>query len=172
MYQELQQQFNTTMRSFVEQQRDYFDNLHEKSFTTKERNEDLRLPKIAIPRFNGNYADFPSFKDLYESAVHKNIGLSKVNKFTYLETLLEGEAANLVKHMQVTETNYNSAWEKIVTRYDHKDHIMNMLIKQFLDQPKLQGKAKDIRHMADKTDEVLRGINALGTEAEARDSCG
>ncbi|CAF4927814.1 unnamed protein product [Pieris macdunnoughi] len=32
----------------------------------------LRLPKISIPVFSGNYSDWQTFKDLFESLIHNN----------------------------------------------------------------------------------------------------
>ena len=52
-----------------------------------------KLPKIMLPRFNGEIMKFRGFWDRYESAVHNNQSLSAVNTFNYLHALLDGAAA-------------------------------------------------------------------------------
>ena len=52
-----------------------------------------KLPKLQLPKFGGRVTEWSSFWDLYDSAIHSNSSISKVNKFNYLQTLLEGNAA-------------------------------------------------------------------------------
>lgn len=42
---------------------------------------DVRLPKLNIPEFEGNYSDFKSFFDLFSSSVHNNHSLTASQKF-------------------------------------------------------------------------------------------
>ena len=51
----------------------------------------MKLPKLALPSFDGNYTRWLTFWDSYESAVHKNPELSDIDKFTYLKSLLQPE---------------------------------------------------------------------------------
>ena len=55
-----------------------------------------KLPKLVIPRFNGDVTRFRSFWDSFDSAINKNLSLSAVDKFNYLHTLLEGPAARSI----------------------------------------------------------------------------
>ena len=48
-----------------------------------------KLPKITLPRFSGEVTKFRAFWDSFESAVDKNSSLSAVDKFNYLNALLE-----------------------------------------------------------------------------------
>ena len=52
-----------------------------------------KLPKITLPRFSGEITKFRAFWDSLESAVDKNPSLYAVDKFNYLNALLEGSAA-------------------------------------------------------------------------------
>ena len=51
-----------------------------------------RLPKLVLPKFNGEITKFKSFWDSFDSAVNKNADLYSVDKFNYLHALLEGQA--------------------------------------------------------------------------------
>ncbi|GFQ97090.1 uncharacterized protein TNCT_650511 [Trichonephila clavata] len=88
------------------------------------KSSNFKLPKINIECFSGDYKDWPSFKDLYVSLVHDNMWLSNIQKFQYLRGLLLLEPANIIKHIPITETAYNEAWEKLLARYDKKKQII------------------------------------------------
>ena len=45
----------------------------------------VRLPKITLPRFNGDITRFYSFWQSFESSIDKNESLSPVDNFNYLE---------------------------------------------------------------------------------------
>ena len=45
-----------------------------------------KLPKISLPKFDGNIIKWQSFWDSFESAVHNNETLSNVQKFNYLKS--------------------------------------------------------------------------------------
>jgi hypothetical protein len=51
-----------------------------------------KLPKLPLKKFSGNLTDWQSFYDSYKAAVHTNDSLSKVDKFNYLKSLVEGPA--------------------------------------------------------------------------------
>lgn len=128
---------------------------------------DIKLPRLNIPKFSGDYQEWFAFFDLFNSTVHHNKSLSKSQKLQYLKSLLEGEAAVLLNHLAITDQNYDEAYEKLSSRYNKKKHIMSSFIKSFLDivaVPK-----SNLRKITNCADEVIRGMNSLGAEAQARD---
>ena len=68
-----------------------------------------RLPKLVLPKFNGEITKFNSFWDSLDSAVNKNADLSSVDKFNYLHALLEGQAAGAIQGLTLSESNYQAA---------------------------------------------------------------
>ncbi|GFU38667.1 uncharacterized protein TNCV_434631 [Trichonephila clavipes] len=134
------------------------------------KSSNFKLPKINIERFSGDYKNWPSFKDLYVSLVHDNMCLSNIQKFQYLRGLLLSEPANIIKHIPITETAYNEAWEKLLARYDKKKQIIFSLIKTFMEQPSFNDtNSHNLRNIADTSDEVIRGLKSIDTKAESRD---
>ncbi|GFY49186.1 uncharacterized protein TNIN_285151 [Trichonephila inaurata madagascariensis] len=109
---------NLSVRTYVyNANSDVFENV------SNMQSSNFKLPKINIERFSGNYKDWPSFKDLYVSLVHDNMCLSNIQKFQYLRGLLLSEPANVIKHIPITETACNEAWENFLARYDKKKQI-------------------------------------------------
>ncbi|XP_055839162.1 uncharacterized protein LOC129907116 [Episyrphus balteatus] len=153
-----------TLNLLASQQLNLIGALHERP------QSELRMPTLTIPQFNGSYATWPSFQDLYKSIVHTNSRLSKIQKFQYLKGLLIGDAADQIRHILVTEENYDTAWEKLVDRYDKKKQIINNYIKTFIEQPQLNfASATQLRRLADTSDEVIRGLGTVGPDAQKRD---
>ncbi|GFX98336.1 integrase catalytic domain-containing protein [Trichonephila clavipes] len=156
---------NLSVRTYV-----YNDNSDVFENVSNMKSSNFKLPKINIERFSGDYKNWPSFKDLYVSLVHDNMCLSNIQKFQYLRGLLLSEPANIIKHIPITETAYNEAWEKLLARYDKKKQIIFSLIKTFMEQPSFNDtNSHNLRNIADTSDEVIRGLKSIDTKAESRD---
>ena len=48
-----------------------------------------RLPKLTLKSFDGDITQWIGFWDSFKLAIHDNTGLSDIDKFTYLRSLLE-----------------------------------------------------------------------------------
>ncbi|XP_053376643.1 uncharacterized protein LOC128547613 [Mercenaria mercenaria] len=70
-----------------------------------------RLPKFSLPNFNGNILEWQAFWDSFSSAVHSNQNLTDVQKFNYLRSQLEDEAARKIDGFALTNANYSNAVE-------------------------------------------------------------
>ncbi|GFT96155.1 uncharacterized protein TNCV_1884771 [Trichonephila clavipes] len=85
--------------------------------------------------------------------------------------LLLSEPANIIKHIPITETAYNEAWEKLLARYDKMKQIIFSLIETFMEQPSFNNtNSHNLRNIADTSDEVIRGLKSIDTKAESRDN--
>lgn len=129
---------------------------------------DVRLPKINVPVFDGKYSEFKSFFDLFSSSIHNNNNLSAAQKFQYLKGLLKEDPANLIRHLQVSDQNYEEALNKLKERYDKPSLVVDSLIETFLKIPKAD-ESQELRKLANVADEVIRGLRAQGPDAEKRD---
>ena len=68
----------------------------------------LQLPRISLPKFSGNYAEWENFRELFESLVTSKDSLSNTPKLHYLKARVTGKAAILISHIKVTDTNYDA----------------------------------------------------------------
>ena len=66
----------------------------------------LKLPKLKLPKFDGDVLKFQHFWNQFEAAVHDNDNVPAVQKFTYLRSVLEGVAYHTIEGFEVTSTNY------------------------------------------------------------------
>ncbi|XP_065724971.1 uncharacterized protein [Drosophila suzukii] len=83
-------------------------------------------------------------------------------KFHHLKTLLVDEAANLVRHLAITDTAYNTAWERLKERYNRPRHIVNSFLEQFKSLPTTTKiDATVLRKVSDGANEIVRGLDAV-----------
>ncbi|XP_046869289.1 uncharacterized protein LOC124461927 [Drosophila willistoni] len=120
------------------------------------------LPKIQIKRFAGLYTEWPAFQDIYESTIHNKRELTNTQKFHHLKTLLVDDAANLVRHLAITDTAYNTAWERLKERYNRPRHIVNSFLEKFMGLPTTNKiDVSILRKVSDGTNEIVRGLDAI-----------
>lgn len=132
-------------------------------------NNDIKIPRIALPKFSGDYILWRSFHDLFVSAVHNNAAVPLVQKLQYLKSLLTGEAEHLLRQFQVTEANYVKAWKVLCDRYDNKRVLLNIQLKTLLNQPVAKETALGLRNLLDTTNECLQSLENLGIVTESWD---
>jgi len=69
----------------------------------------IKLAALNIPVFNGDYADWTSFHDIFVALIHTNINLTPIQNFFYLRSSLVNEPANCIKNLETTANNYEHA---------------------------------------------------------------
>ncbi len=76
-----------------------------------------KLLKLTLPKFKGQVTKWGSFWDSYSSSIHDNSEISKINKFNYLNSLLEGAALRAIQGLTLTGANYDSAIQILKDRF-------------------------------------------------------
>ena len=109
-----------------------------------------KLPKLIIPKFNGDVKRFRSFWDSFDSAINKNPSMSAVDKFNYLHTLLEGTAARSIQGLALSEANYPAAIGILQDRFGKPHHIIAAHMDEFIKLPECNSdKASQLRLIYD-----------------------
>lgn len=88
----------------------------------------VKLPQINLPQFSGNTIEWENFKDLFETLIIQNTSLTNVTRLHYLKLSLKGEAAKILRHVVITDSNFLSTWETLKQRYDDKRTLISMYI--------------------------------------------
>ena len=94
----------------------------------------IKLPKLSLRKFNGDLTSWMPFWESFKSFIHENKEITSIDKFNYLNSLLEGSAAAAIAGLTLSEANYNEAvtiltkWfgnrQQIVTK--HMDALMGL----------------------------------------------
>lgn len=83
-------------------------------------NNSVKLPKLTLPTFDGNLKNWSTFRDMFDSLIHKNSYISNVEKFQYLVSSLSGVPLNIVSALPISHDNYAVAYDLLVKRYQNK----------------------------------------------------
>ena len=120
-----------------------------------------------LPKFSGEITKFKSFWDSFDSAVNKNAHLSSVDKFNYLHALLEGQAAQAIQGLTLSESNYQLAVEILHERFGKTQQIISAHMDELLKLPTCTwDKPGQLRIICDKIKINVRGLERLGVKAE------
>ena len=126
-----------------------------------------KLPKLHIAKFSGDVTKFRTFWDSFDSAVNQNPSLSAIDKFNYLQGLLDGPAAAAIQGLTLSEANYTTALALLKERFGKTQQVISAHMDQLLRLPSCIGdKASQIRAIYDKISVQVRGLDALGVRAE------
>lgn len=86
----------------------------------------IKPPKIELKHFGGNRQDWAEFWECFEAAIDKS-NLTDAEKFTYLRTLLKGEAKELLAGLATTADNYKVAVDLLKGRCGNKQELIREL---------------------------------------------
>ena len=138
--------------------------------TTEPRNvPHVKLPKLSLKKFDGDLTKWTTFWDTFEAAIHNSSTLTSIDKFNYLNSLLESAAADAVSGLTLTAANYEEAIATLKRRFGNKQLIINrhMDLLLNLDAVTSQHNLKALRHLYDVVEANVRGLRALGVPSES-----
>lgn len=122
----------------------------------------IKLPPLKIKVFSGNKLDWPEFKAICEATFSN---MDPINRFRYLKSQLDGEAARAVKHLPITNTSYDQAWLILEKKYDNERAIINANLARLIDLPSIQRESADsLKLLVDTTNECLAAVQSYGID--------
>ncbi|GFV23479.1 integrase catalytic domain-containing protein [Trichonephila clavipes] len=85
-----------------------------------------RLPKLTLESFSGkDISSFPSFWARFKSAVHENLSLNDVDKFSYLKSVVTSDAELAIRGLTLTSENYAKAMKILENRFGRKELVVD-----------------------------------------------
>ncbi len=127
------------------------------------RKRTVNLPKLPLPRFEGNLLKWTTFHDSFTSAVHNDASLSDVQRFQYLRGQLDGEAARAIEGLALTNDNYNKAQDILAKRFGQKHKLINAYMRALWEIEQPADTVEQLRTFHDGLESHVRGLEALGT---------
>lgn len=87
-----------------------------------------------------------------------------MEKMHYLKTSLQGQAAQLIRSLEITESNYKIAWKMICDRFQNKKLLINNHVKALFNLPIVKGESSiELRKLVDDFSKNLLSLEKLGT---------
>ncbi|KAJ8042348.1 hypothetical protein HOLleu_13378 [Holothuria leucospilota] len=129
----------------------------------------VKLPKLELPKFSGKVIDWQPFWDQFKAVVD-NSELPTVNKFSYLQALLEGDAKTCIQGLAPTAKHYDIACNLLKERYGRPEKIIFAHIQGLLSlaSPSTKGRAplSMLWKMQDELLSHIRSLETLGISGE------
>jgi hypothetical protein len=122
----------------------------------------VNLPKLQLPKFDGNILKWSPFYDAFCAAVHNDDNLDNIQKFQYLNSTLSGEAAHAIEGLPLTNSNYEEALSVLTKRYGQPHKIINSYMKALWELPKPSDNLANLKEFYDNLETYIRGLRSLG----------
>lgn len=120
-----------------------------------------KLPTIELPKFSGDHTQWQSFWDKFTAIVHVS-DIPAVSKFTYLQSLLKGDALSAINGLALTEANYDTARNILENRFGKKERIVFSHLQQLLNLSITGRSTSDLWTLYDKLQTHVRSLETMG----------
>ena len=131
----------------------------------------VKLPRLDIPKFNGNYNQWKNFYNLFVSTIHEDRKLRPVQKLQYLLSSVTDAAKDLIKNYDLEDENYDLALNALKDEYDHKRLLANTHLHTLFSLPVLKNEfSGDIKTMIHTTRQCLVSLENLGLDTSSWDA--
>lgn len=146
-----------------EREQSNLSNLNDTINDTLPLNTDHSLPEIKLPVFDGQFINWPAFKEIFLARIHKNALLSNLQKFYYLKGALNGDAAEDIQHISVIGDNYRVVWDMLLKQYENKRVLFSHYMDMFENQSSFSCEDHNsLRRFLQTIRSCLNAISSLG----------
>ncbi|XP_029167976.1 uncharacterized protein LOC114938272 [Nylanderia fulva] len=133
------------------------------SMNSSSASHSRRLPRIDLPKFNGEYSQWNHFRDLFASMINANTDLSAVEKLHYLKMSLSDEPATLLKGVEISSEGFNRAWDTLIDRYDNKRILIEAQLSALFSIRKAKSEcASEVKRLLCELKEAIGALATLG----------
>ena len=126
----------------------------------------VKLPRLEIMKFTGEFTKWQTFYDSFEAAVEKNQSLSNIEKFNYLRSYLANDAYNCIAGLSLTNENYIQALNLLKERYGNKQKIITSHVNELLEMDVCGNDTKTIRQFYDNIESHVRSLQGIGVDGK------
>ncbi|UYV63235.1 hypothetical protein LAZ67_2003507, partial [Cordylochernes scorpioides] len=128
----------------------------------------VKLPKLMISKFYGNFSEWLTFWNSFDAAIHQNNSLNPIDKFNYLKSHLGGTALNTVEGFALSADNYEKAIKLLKDRFGREDilisrHMNNLLSMRPL---KTSSDVRTFRELFDNLSVQIRSLESLNVSID------
>ncbi|XP_050338934.1 uncharacterized protein LOC126765270 isoform X3 [Bactrocera neohumeralis] len=129
-----------------------------------------RLPVLQIPTFNGKYSDWPDFFSMFNTVVHQDVDLSRIEKFQHLRSSLRDAALDTILSLEISKQSYDKAIDLLKARFDNKRLNFQAHIRDIFQLKRVEGdRVAKLRELSDTVNAHLRALQTMGTKEQIAD---
>lgn len=121
----------------------------------------IRVPEISIPIFDGDVRSFKTFRDTFLSIMSR-IRISDIEKLLFLKSKLGGTALKSVENLTAIGINYSTAWDLLNKRFDNERLMIESYVDALLNaQPTNHSKASSIIGFQQEYQSILHNLKTM-----------
>ncbi|XP_050487367.1 uncharacterized protein LOC126871985 [Bombus huntii] len=122
-----------------------------------------KLPDLRLPTFDGSLEKWNTFYDTFSSTIDKNPNLTEVQKFHYLQSALQGEAADCLNALPLSNINYSQAITILKESFECPRYTAVSHSMAIIDYPKLTKESPtELRRLVHTFKQHIYALNKLG----------
>lgn len=125
----------------------------------------VKLERISVPTFHGDYRHFVNFKDMYVNLIHNELKLSHGQKLHYLKKALIGKSAYLLNDVLLTDASYIPVWNRVLEKYDDKCRIIKSYLESLFSVERIKSE-KQLTALHESFDGAVRNLKSSGEATE------
>ena len=127
----------------------------------------VKLPKLELPKFDGDIMKFQAFWDAFDSTINKNTRLNPIDKFTYLKSQLTNQAREIISGLDITDANYKVAIDLLHERYGKRHLLIQAHYARLKEIPTASPYYDKLRQTTDEIEKHIRSLESLGETIES-----
>ncbi|XP_023317765.1 uncharacterized protein LOC106660331 [Trichogramma pretiosum] len=129
------------------------------------------LPSLALPKFSGKQEEWESFKQRFSSLVRDKEHIPNIAKLQHLLNAVQGPAALRLRGLEITEANFDVAWEKLMRRYDNRRIRLATTLENLIQLSAVKSRnAQELSELIDHSEEAVRSLKELQCPVEHYDA--
>lgn len=157
----VQEQMKDMMNIQIHHQQEFMAYV-EKRDKEKRTESSVKLPKLDLNMFYGNKLHWCEFWDAFECTIHRNEKLSDIEKFSYLQSKIGGDAKRAIAGLARSGANYKVAVKLLQERFGKTQEIIDIHYKEMLSIQAPSYKVESLRSFMDTIEKHLRSLEVLG----------
>ena len=125
---------------------------------------DKSLPKLELPRFDGNHLEWPTFISLFKCLVHYQ-PLSDTQRMTHLQRALDGNAKTAFRGMLTHGHLYKEALKDLEEQFGNEELVEGAYLRTMFDHPEVcEDNFTQLRSFYNTLHLAVSTLNSLGYE--------
>ncbi|XP_050484356.1 uncharacterized protein LOC126870584 [Bombus huntii] len=123
----------------------------------------IKLPDLRLPTFDGSLEKWNTFYDTFSSTIDKNPSLTDVQKFHYLQSALQGEAADCLNALPLSNVNYSQAIAVLKESFECPRYTAFSHCMAIIDYPRITKESPtELRRLVHTFKQHIYALNKLG----------
>ncbi|XP_068983686.1 uncharacterized protein [Bombus flavifrons] len=123
----------------------------------------IKLPDLRLPTFDGSLDKWSTFYDTFLSTIDQNPSLTDIQKFHYLQSAVQGEAADCLHALPLNNMNYSEAMAVLKESFASPRYVAFSHGMAIIDYPKLNNESpRELKRLVHTIKQHIYALNKLG----------